>query len=223
MTTQRQFTGLLRPYRGRDDLFVRGYEVYLVPIDHVVRGFSIYRTGEADRFDIATFVGTSFDSTSPLPQALSQVHRYENWLPRWTQPNLQQEFERTIGEYILPLLKRVDLAAFLPRPDKNWQGPEVFLAEALHMPHVRAPLYAAFGEFDAAEQQFDVLARIPRGHRVMEPILKTLLDDLRPLIRAKDRAGVAALLHSWEAEAMARWRLADHWRPTPFPLECAAT
>ncbi|SEG34753.1 hypothetical protein [Bosea lathyri] len=219
MTTQRQIVRLLEQYCGRDDLLIRGHDVYLVPIGHVVRGFSIYRTGEKDRFDIATFCGSSFDSTLESPRGISSIDRYENWLPRWTHPDLQHDFDRLIQQYIVPTLTCLDLKTLLPKSDARWQGPEVPFAGSFRMPHMSAPVYAALGDFVSADKQLDVLTLIPRGHRIMEPVLAALLDDLRPLIRANDRPGVADLLHKWEAAAMSRWALADHWRPTPFPLE----
>jgi hypothetical protein len=198
---------------------IRGHEVYLLPIHHVVRGFSIYRTGEADRFDIALFGGPSFLLTNGSPRAVSQIKRYENWLPSWSEPNLQQRFEDIIREHALPSLKQIDLQTFLSRSDARWHGPEGLFQDAFEMPHMKAFIHAAHGDFEAAAANLEILARIPRGHRVMEPVLRVLLDDLQPLILADDRVGTATLLHAWEAEAIARWKLSEYWRPSPFPFE----
>ncbi|MCU4178819.1 hypothetical protein [Bosea sp. BH3] len=219
MTTRRQIHKLLRPYQERGDLLVSRHEVYLLPIYHVVRGFSIYRTGEADRFDIALFVGPSFVPTNESPRAVSQIKRYENWLPSWTQPDLQQRFEDVIREYALPSLKQIDLQTFLPRSDARWHGPESLFEDAFEMAHMRAFIHTAHGDFEPAAASLEVLAQIPRGHRVMEPVLRVLLDDLQPLLLANDRAAAAALLHTWEGEAINRWKLSEYWRPSPFPLE----
>lgn len=219
MTTKRQVEQLLRPYRERNDLMVRGHEVYLVPIHHVVRGFSIYRTGEADRFDIALFVGLSFNPTMESPRAVSKIYRYEDWLARWTGPDLEQTFERIIREYALPSLKLIDLQSFALASDLCWQGPEIPLAASFQMAHLKAFVHSACGDFKAAAINLEILTQIPRGHRVMEPVLSVLLDDLQPLILADDRVGTAALLHAWEAEAIARWKLSEFWQPSPFPFE----
>jgi hypothetical protein len=34
-----------------------------------------------------------------------------------------------------------------------------------------------------------------------------------------DRAGLARLLHSWEAETVKNFKIEHLWEPTPFPLE----
>lgn len=219
MTTRRQIDELLRPYRQRKDLHVRGHEIYLVPIHHVTRGLRIYRTGEADRFDIALFVGLSFDPALGSPRAVSQVFRYENWLARWTEPNLQQHFERIIREYVLPSLRPLNLATFAIEQDPLRQGPELPLEDAFELVHMKALLHTARGDFKAAAASLEVLTEIPRGHRVMEPVLSALLDHLRPLILANDRTAVAAMLHDWEADAIGRWELSAHHERTPFPLE----
>ncbi len=219
MTTQRQIERLLSPYRQRRDLMIRGHEVYLVPIHHVVRGFSIYRTGEADRFDIALFVGLSFDPALESPRAVSQVFRYENWLARWTEPNLQRRFERIIQEYALPSLRPLNLGTFTREPAPLRRGPELPLEDAFGLVHMKALLHTAEGDFKAAAASLEILTEIPRGHRVMEPVLSALLDHLQPLILANDRIAVAAMLHTWEAGSIARWELSAHHERTPFPLE----
>lgn len=189
-----------------------------MPIHHVVRGFRIYRTSEADRFDIGLFVGTSFDPQLGSPRAVSEVFRYENWLARWTQPNLRQQFERILREYALPSLRPLSLQALVLKENPLVQGPELPFEESFRPGHMRALLHTALGNFDEAAANLDLLTDLPRDHRIMGPLL-LLLDDLRPLILANDRAAVAAMLHAWEAGSIARWGLSEHHERTPFPLE----
>jgi hypothetical protein len=51
---------------------------------------------------------------------------------------------------------------------------------------------------------------------------RPILEDLCPLLQDDDRAGVARLLHGWEARNIATYRLGKMWEPTPFPFEVAA-
>ncbi|MEZ5849036.1 MAG: hypothetical protein R3D68_00105 [Hyphomicrobiaceae bacterium] len=40
-----------------------------------------------------------------------------------------------------------------------------------------------------------------------------------PLAAADDRAGIARLLHEWEAATVKNLKIEHLWQPTPFPLE----
>ena len=44
---------------------------------------------------------------------------------------------------------------------------------------------------------------------------------IAPLVAARDRAGLAALLHEWEAYSVKLMKLEKLWQPSPFPLELA--
>jgi hypothetical protein len=48
------------------------------------------------------------------------------------------------------------------------------------------------------------------------------MDRLTNLARAKDRSGVAALLHEWELQRIRLWEVEHLWEPTPFPIELGA-
>ena len=50
---------------------------------------------------------------------------------------------------------------------------------------------------------------------------KIIRESVLPLLRARDRAGLAALLHGWEAITVKKLGLEKYWQPTPFPLELA--
>jgi len=45
------------------------------------------------------------------------------------------------------------------------------------------------------------------------------LRELYSLVMKDDRAGLARLLHSWEAETVKNFKIEHLWEPTPFPLE----
>ena len=45
------------------------------------------------------------------------------------------------------------------------------------------------------------------------------LKELCRRLAADDRAGLAALLHDWEAQTVRNLKIEHLWEPTPFPLE----
>ena len=55
----------------------------------------------------------------------------------------------------------------------------------------------------------------PELHEEFERITGVLC----PLLASGDRAGMARLLHEWEAYTVDKLKLRDIWEPTPFPLE----
>jgi hypothetical protein len=46
-----------------------------------------------------------------------------------------------------------------------------------------------------------------------------LMDEVRPMVLAQDKAGIAAKLHEWEAYTVKQLKLEKYWQPTPFPIE----
>ena len=43
--------------------------------------------------------------------------------------------------------------------------------------------------------------------------------ELCPLVAANDRAGLANLLHSYEAQSVKNLKIEKYWQRTPFPIE----
>lgn len=57
------------------------------------------------------------------------------------------------------------------------------------------------------------------GNRPEEIDIIRLPQMICDLFAADDRAGLAALLHEWEATTVRNLKLEHLWAPTPFPLE----
>jgi hypothetical protein len=45
------------------------------------------------------------------------------------------------------------------------------------------------------------------------------VQELCPLVAANDRAGLANLLHSYEAQSVKNLKIEKYWERTPFPIE----
>ena len=53
----------------------------------------------------------------------------------------------------------------------------------------------------------------------MQETYDRVVQELCPLVAANDRAGLAKLLHSYEAQSVKNLKLEKFWEPTPFPIE----
>ena len=88
--------------------------------------------------------------------------------------------------------------------------------------HLRAVgVDAARGELKAARR---TCAELIGGHTKWSmPLMREEFDrvtgTLCPLLAADDRAGMARLLHQWEAYTVEKLKIGHIYEPTPFPLE----
>ena len=89
-------------------------------------------------------------------------------------------------------------------------GTRTFTGEAgMVISHVKAGQATAFertmtrvGEALALSEEFD-----------------RVTGELCPMLAANDRAGMARLLHQWEAYTVEKLKIGHIYEPTPFPLE----
>ncbi|WP_137150452.1 hypothetical protein [Devosia sp. FKR38] len=231
---------------SRDDIVLRGRDLFLVPIRHVVCGLS--------------FPG-SWDKTLPRPYWFASVPftppaatfggkwRGNLLVGRSNEEGFTKSLielaARAIDEKLKPLASLnhfFDATTTGERPALvfgNWERLQDF-------PDYHAPVLAALGRLEEAadvalgfvsqhEPRWQALRaegeRQIAGYRergigrdavALANHQLALLEDLRALGRlsaGQDRAGVVALLHSWEQQGLERWNVLDLWEPTPFPLE----
>ena len=81
----------------------------------------------------------------------------------------------------------------------------------------------ALGHLDAARAiKRDVIDGLTEENYCTDDQDRIRLRQLKELCRrlaADDRAGLAALLHEWEAETARNLKIGQLWQRTPFPLE----
>ena len=228
MTTKRQIWKLIKPLLARNpDLIAfdsksRGVDIVLSPVRHIVRGINIHGSGHADLAQQIWFLGYTFGAAPKLITLGDQQIYTKNWEEvRWSHPWRQEAFIEIVENEVLPLLRRIetleDYILFEPYLSAKWTG-------ILTAPMTRLHVYAALGCFDQVAEAALLLKTC--GHRWCywwsEQTYVEALEQLLPLTQANDRAGVAALLHSWERRFAEHHGLQAIYEKTPFPFETAS-
>ncbi|WP_155912015.1 hypothetical protein [Methylobacterium sp. 77] len=138
------------------------------------------------------------------------------WL--WSDPTIYQDIVTRVEADALAMLRPLDstrkcLEFARTRPEtEGYLGPQWHLITAI-----------ALGELDEARTIWSKIGRSYRkGFDIEDPYLQPVYDRYcligEPLM-ADDRAGLAAILHRWEAEYLVGSPLEPYWAPSPFPLE----
>lgn len=138
----------------------------------------------------------------------------------WSQPNFRDAFLQVAEERILPMLRSIDSFDALLSFDQNR---EFGYRETINSPLHKVQLASAMGRFDDALETVRWIASHPRKSRYWsEGSYALVVDQLAPLLEARDEAGIAALLHDWEMKTVQKIKALPIYEPTPFPLELAA-
>ncbi|MFM9939069.1 MAG: hypothetical protein ACKVP7_06200 [Hyphomicrobiaceae bacterium] len=209
MTTARQVKQLVSPMLTRNrDLILHGRFIIITPVHHIVVGFIVDRTRDAAVFRPATFVNHLIDeNTTSIGLSLGQEiypHRKELWSIDDAQA--PDSLASQLEPVILPHLRT--LTSF-----------ETYIAYArghpfatfLRWPLRRIIVDVAMGELDAARViSRDVVAGLSAATYGRDADDKEHLRKIKELCRrldADDRAGMAALLHGWEAISVRNLKL----------------
>lgn len=235
MTNARQVKKLVAPLLVRNpDLILSeyktwGYELCLLPVNHVLRHIWIQRASMASSFSVQFHVtemfrpelcepftfGWCFDlvGRSPLTHPPGTGGNWE-----WADPAMAADFVVQIEEQVLPILRRLDsVETFVAyaRQHREWSWCGNFS---------RALTEIVLGNLDTArtiwgaEAKHFVPSKRPQGAADEYPTFDRFC-ALSAALLADDRPKLAQLLHAWEAEWVAVRKLSAHWRPTPFPFE----
>jgi len=139
----------------------------------------------------------------------------------WDDPSLQAALFAAIEEQALPQLRTINtLDDFVAlASDRKRFSLTAFDGYLLR----KVGVDIARGDLAAASATCAVLAsgRTRWSMPLMRAEFDRITGTLRPLLAAKDQAGMARLLHEWEAYTVDKLKLRDIWEPTPFPLERA--
>jgi hypothetical protein len=228
MTTKRQIKRLLRPVLERHpELFVieskfEGVNVMLAPIDHMVRGLAIRRSGIGDLPEHKWFFSYSFRARAPLTQfggVPFYAHDFQE--AKWSHPRHQDAFVEVIEDTILPLLSSINTVERM----LTLRHPNSLLWDRGLQEHMtRIFINSALGRFDLVDQAARELKAL--GYRETyfwsEKTYREAMEELWPLTQANDHDGVAALLHDWERQFVELHGLQDIYEKKPFPFQLAA-
>lgn len=220
MTTEAEVRQFVQPFLARNPDFVLSKRLLVLkPVEHIVRGIYVDRTGASQYFRPVWAINCLF-----YPQHLFTFTYGAEIYPRlpglWElgELNLAENFADIAGELAAPRLRSFhtieDLYGFA------MSGNEHF-GSLKNMNLKRLFFELARGDLDACEEICRMELAKPDGtywHTYQEDVDR-IKHVIAPLVLARDRAALAALLHGWEAIAVKKLKLEKFWQPTPFPLE----
>ena len=143
---------------------------------------------------------------------------------QWSNPAAVPAMHEAI-EQALPRLRSIATIADVVRElPELWHIGRPWTYHPLDIdPLDKALFHVALRDFDVARKVCaehicprDV-ATFGRDHEDKAKLLR--LKELCRRLAADDRAGLAALLHEWEAATVKNLKLEHLWQPSPFPLE----
>lgn len=228
MTTAVQVKKLVRPLLERHpDLALAGHWIYLKPVQHFARAILVDRTSKADRFSprwtvIHLFqVRRSFTLNwgtflvDPVPG------RSGIWWPLGA-PDIDEGLCEAIEEQALPWLRMMStLDLYLAFISQNQNGPHLYDKGDSEVVVRVAQGYLGYARKLCGKQHERWSTDKPEYDDDTRAKFRRLL-ELSTLLEQDDRAGLARLLHSWEAETVKNFKIEHLWEPTPFPLELQA-
>lgn len=206
---------------AHDDLVLVGRMLAIKPVHHILRGVHLDRTSSKDDFVVRWAAVFLFDLRSGL--TFNWGHQIYCPSPDhfWTveTPNLPHLLKTSVEHEALPTLRSIrTIAEFVEFASVTRNGPPLQYGRLNKL-----IVDAALGNFESC----DALLAGLRGPRkgLMAPAAEQdrarILRDLAPRIDARDRAGIAAVLHEWEAWSVKAIKLEKYWERTPFPVEMA--
>lgn len=221
MATTSQLRPVVRPLlSAHPELVLKGRTAYVNPVGHLAKViiFDRYSWGRGS-FRIAWAIVPMFE---PMP---SLGFKYGGWLretPPWNvaDADVAENLIRDLETAAFPVFERVhtiaDFKAFAETGlTTSSPTPNPLLALGPRSPR-KMLVDAALGDFDAVDE---ALVRFRRVGRVLSPKEQDYVDMLGPPIDARDRVGVARVLHAWEAYTVRNQKVEDLWKPSPFPVE----
>lgn len=225
MTTAAQVKKMVRPLLERNsDLALAGHWIYVKPVRHFARAILVDRTSKADRFSPRWAVAHLFEVrrsftlnwgdflVDPVPG------RSGIWWPL-DAAGISEGLCEAIEEQALPWFRMMTtLDLYLAFVSQNRNGPHLYdKGDREVIVHVACDHLGAARKIcdqqrerwstDKPEYDDDTRAEFRR------------LRELYALVMKDDRAGLARLLHAWEAETVKNFKIEHLWEPTPFPLE----
>ena len=220
MTTVRQVKKLLAPLAARhDDLELVGFTLYLKPVRHLLRGVTIDRTSDANWFRVRWPVRNLCEPSDTLPLTWSGYVYPSEGLWFWSNPSLQDDLFQAIEEQALPALRAIqtfdDFFTFASDRERFGAWPfDLFTLQRVGVDCARGDLESARAGCAALKSG---LTRWSMAS--MRDDFDRVTGELCPLLAANDRAGMARLLHQWEAYTVEKLKIGHIYEPSPFPLE----
>lgn len=221
MVTAAEIRKVTRPLMARhSELMLKRRTAYVNPVDHLAKViiFDRYQTGRGEfrvfwaivpMFLPMSSLGFKYGGLLMEPQRRS-VHT----------PGVEDRLIAQLEAIVFPVFDRVhtieQFKAFAETGLTVFSDPPNPLLGLGPRDPLKMLVDAALGDFDAVDE---ALVRFRRVGRVLSPKEQDYIDTLGPPIDARDRAGVARVLHEWEAYTVRNQKVEDLWKPSPFPVE----
>ena len=235
MTTLAQVKRAVKPLlNGNPDLALVGRWLIVTPVHHVVRGIVIDRTSRADNFrpewalmhlfDIHNTIFLNWGSSQHPPHLF-----YPEEGPwKWSSPQVEYALHALIERTALPKLRSIDSIQSLLNELTERYGSRNNKELSPFFPFIRDPITkilfdVSLGNLDSARsicaKSINCRDEETYGRDDDDKAQLRRLKELCRLLAADDRAGMARLLHEWEAQTVRNLKIEHLWEPTPFPLE----
>lgn len=220
MTTVAQVRRLVKPLlMSRQDLTLIGRMIVVPPVRHVLRAVYIDRTGRAERFNPRWTVMHLFEGCqSPWFNLGGDIYKprptpwHDRYPTLWwiNDPETPELLADTIEAAVLPKLAPLhDLEAY-------YKHLISLKDHAYHLrPYQRVIVEAARGRLD----ELRGICRDDLSKWSDDSDLIRRPKQICARLAANDAAGIASLLHEWEATTVRNLKIEHLWEPTPFPLE----
>jgi len=249
MTTAAEVKQWLRPLLERDSrLALVGRNLVLTPINHVIRGIYIDQTSNAHWSNPIYYLTALYKA----PSSSQSFGWAGYLTPgRNDAPSFSDRLIAGCNQVFVDILQNIDsIEAFVEHITQDL-GVDILDVDPKAISYYYREFsvtLAALGRIEEAKaillplkrQEANFLDRLERGRALLAKrsnsrIGKRDLDlasfqldvinrlkRLETLLDAGDRAGIAALLHEWEAANIRKWKLEHLWTPSPFPIELGA-
>lgn len=238
MTTAAQVKRLVKPLLARHpDLALVGRMIVVRPVHHVLRAIYIDRTRSGDEFNPRWTVMHLFECNDRIgfdlggdiykprattwPRQFPELREFAKlwWIEDPESPEvLVDAIEGAALPRLGPLAKLEGYYAHL----SSYRRGHMDYAYRLR-PYKRVIVEAARGRLDEVRAICrDELLQWPDNWFGDTPEAIAIMrraKSICPLAAADDRAGIAQLLHEWEAVTVKNLKIEHLWEPTPFPLE----
>jgi hypothetical protein len=227
MTTAAQVKKIVRPLLERHaDLALVGRWIYLKPVHHFARAVLIDRMLNPDKFRPQWAVVHLFEFRKSFPLNWGEwLYNESSPTPgSWkiTDPDISSALISAIEQQALAQLRAIktldDYLAFVSR---HRFGPKLF-----DWPQCKIIVDVALGDLDAARatcaEQMHRWSVDQPEHDEDSKAKYRRLRELCMRLAENDRAGLAQILHEWEAYTVKNFKIEHLWEPSVFPLECGA-
>ena len=222
MVTPAELKRFAAPLLGRNpDLVQIKRVIAFKPVRHILHGIHLGSSSSTDWVRPRWFAMPLFEPDMFI-HFMFAAHIYPAQPGSWhfSDPEAPVALAEQASEIALPMMRQLrtieEFYRFAMQDNFFHYGP------LSQKPMVKIIIDAARGDFIAADDCSAILLDVSKGwwrdDHTREDYDR-ITRQLCPLIAARDRAGIARLLHEWEEGTVKKLKLEKVWEPSPFPVE----